>query len=68
MAPLINVLLFSLYHLWTPWQNLERIVALLPLVYVSWWKKNIYLSMIAHVLLNTLGGLGSIALILASLR
>ena len=52
-APLVNVLLFSLYHFFSPWQNLTRILALLPLAYTVHWKKNIYLSMLAHCLLNT---------------
>ncbi len=52
-SPLVNVLLFSLYHFFSPWQNVTRILALIPLVYTVRWKKNIYLSMIAHCLLNT---------------
>lgn len=52
-APLVNVLLFSLYHFFSPWQNITRILALLPLAYTVRWKKNIYLSMLAHCLLNT---------------
>ena len=35
-APFINAILFSLYHFFTPWQNLTRIVALLPYIYVVW--------------------------------
>ena len=54
-APLINVLLFSLYHFFTPWQNLTRILAFLPLSYVVAWKRNIYISIWAHCLLNTAG-------------
>jgi membrane protease YdiL (CAAX protease family) len=61
-APLINVVLFSLYHLFSPWANVTRIVALIPLVYAVAWKRNIYLSMITHCLLNTLGMLGLIGL------
>jgi membrane protease YdiL (CAAX protease family) len=61
-APLINVLLFSLYHFFSPWANVTRIVALIPLVYAVAWKRNIYLSMITHCLLNTLGMLGLIGL------
>jgi uncharacterized protein len=30
-APLINISLFSLYHYWTPWGVLSRIVMLLPM-------------------------------------
>ena len=52
-APLVDVLLFSLYHFFSPWQNITRILAFLPWAYVVRWKKNIYLSILAHCLLNT---------------
>jgi membrane protease YdiL (CAAX protease family) len=55
LAPLVNVALFSLYHFWTPWQFFSRVAFLLPLVYVVWWKRNIYLGMIAHCAANLLG-------------
>lgn len=51
-APAIHTTLFSLYHFFTPWQNLGRIVGLLPLIYVVQWKKNLYISMAVHVLGN----------------
>lgn len=54
-SPLINVLLFSLYHFFTPWQDLSRILAFLPLSYAVAWKRNIFLSMWTHCLLNTAG-------------
>jgi membrane protease YdiL (CAAX protease family) len=54
-GPLLNVLLFSVYHFFTPCRNLERILALLPGTYIIQWKKNIYLGMIPHCLLNTAG-------------
>ena len=54
-APLLNVALFSFYHLWTPWQFFSRLVLLVPMVYVVWWKRNIYLGMVAHCLLNLVG-------------
>jgi membrane protease YdiL (CAAX protease family) len=54
-APLLNVFLFSVYHFFSPWRNLERILALLPGVYIIQWKKNIYLGMIPHCLLNITG-------------
>ncbi|HEU0295355.1 MAG TPA: CPBP family intramembrane glutamic endopeptidase [Anaerolineales bacterium] len=54
-APLLNVLLFSFYHFWTPWMFFSRLVLLVPMVYVVWWKRNIYLGMIAHCLLNLIG-------------
>ncbi len=54
-APALNVLLFSLYHFFSPWQNITRILALLPYVYVVWWKRNIYIGVITHCALNTIG-------------
>jgi membrane protease YdiL (CAAX protease family) len=54
-ATAVNVLLFSLYHFSSPWQNVTRIVALLPLVYLVARKRNIYLSILVHCGLNTLG-------------
>ena len=51
-APLVNTVLFSVYHFFTPWQNVGRIVVLLPMVYAAWWKKSIYVSMGAHVVGN----------------
>lgn len=62
-APLVNIVLFSLYHFFTPWQNLARILALLPIVYAVWWKRNIYLGIIVHCTANTLGALATLALV-----
>jgi uncharacterized protein len=55
-APLINVSLFSLYHFFSPWQNLTRILAFLPLGYAVARKRNIEISIFAHCLLN-IGGM-----------
>jgi len=52
-APFFNVLLFSLYHFFSPWQFIPRIVAFYPLAFVVRRKNNIYLSMATHCLLNT---------------
>ena len=54
-GPLLNVVLFSLYHFFSPWQNITRIIALLPYVYAVWWKRNIYIGIITHCALNTIG-------------
>ncbi len=54
-APLINTVLFSVYHFWSPWQIVTRIIGVGPFVYAVWWKRNIYLGMVVHVLLNFLG-------------
>lgn len=51
-APLVNVVLFSIYHFFTPWQNITRIVALTPMVYSVWYNKNIRIGIIVHMALN----------------
>jgi membrane protease YdiL (CAAX protease family) len=54
-APLINVSLFSLYHFWTPWDVLTRIVILLPLGYAVWKTRDYRVGIAAHVGLSALG-------------
>ena len=58
LAPLLNAVLFSLYHFFSPWQNLTRTLALIPFVYVVWWKRNIYIGMAAHVMGNVFSSIG----------
>ena len=53
-APLINTVLFSFQHLFSPWGNLGRILAFLPVGYTVAWKKNIYVGIIVHCTLNLL--------------
>ena len=62
----VNISLFSLYHFWTPWQLISRIIWLLPWGFAVERKKNIYLMMIAHIAGNTIGWLLTWALILGS--
>ena len=54
-APLVNVSLFSLYHFWSPWQVMARILGIGPMVYAVRWKRNVYLGMVVHCALNSLG-------------
>ncbi len=63
-APLVNVLLFSLYHFFSPWQGVTRIIAFLPTVYVVAWKRNIYIGTMVHVLQNTIGMLLMLTVVL----
>lgn len=64
-APVINTVLFSIYHFWSPWQILTRIIAVLPFVFAVFWKRNLYIGILTHVLLNTIGALLTIGLILS---
>ena len=66
-APLVNVSLFSLYHFWSPWQIVGRILGFGPTVYAVRWKENVYLGMVVHCTLNTLGVLLISSLILGRL-
>lgn len=51
-APLVNVVLFSIYHFFTPWENITRIIALTPMVYSVWYNKNIRIGIIVHMAVN----------------
>lgn len=54
-SPILNSVLFSLYHFFTPWQNPLRLMALTPVFFTVWRKKNIYLGMIVHCIMNLAG-------------
>jgi membrane protease YdiL (CAAX protease family) len=54
-APFLNTILFSFYHFFTPWQIPLRIIALTPVFYTVWLRKNIYLGIIVHCLMNLAG-------------
>jgi membrane protease YdiL (CAAX protease family) len=54
LAPLLNVTLFSIYHFWSPWQILARILGVTPFAYAVRWKQNIYLGMVVHCTLNVI--------------
>jgi uncharacterized protein len=53
-AALVNVSLFSLYHLWSPWQLVARILGFGPTVYAVRRTRNVYVGMVVHCGLNTL--------------
>jgi membrane protease YdiL (CAAX protease family) len=54
-APLVNVLLFSIYHFFTPWRNISRIISLIPCTYWIWKKRDIRMGIIVHCLGNAVG-------------
>ena len=61
-APLVSGVLFSLYHFFTPWQQLPRLLVTVPLGYLVRWNKNIYWGIVVHCTFNT----GCMLLLLAS--
>jgi CAAX protease family protein len=60
-APVLSAVLFSLYHLWSPWVFLSRIIFFSPGVWLVWRKQDLRLSIGMHAgttfLLQTLGTL-----------
>jgi len=60
-APLLNALLFALYHFWQPYAILTIALFALPLAYVVWWKRNIAVSILAHCSINLLAFLSLFA-------
>ncbi|MDR2582154.1 MAG: CPBP family intramembrane metalloprotease [Fibromonadaceae bacterium] len=64
-APLMNSILFSLYHFFTPWQNITRIVACTPMVYSVWINKDIKIGIIVHCSGNLVGVVGMLQLLLS---
>lgn len=65
-APFWNTVLFSIYHFFSPWENLIRIAASYPLIYLVWKKRDIRFGMLVHIIVNTVGGI--IALVIISTR
>jgi membrane protease YdiL (CAAX protease family) len=51
-APVLNSVLFSVYHFWTPWANPGRILGLVPWVYLVWRERAISLGLAVHLTIN----------------
>jgi len=58
VAPIISSALFSIYHFFTPWENISRTLAVLPFVYGVWYKKNLKIGIISHCAVNLLSCIG----------
>jgi membrane protease YdiL (CAAX protease family) len=63
-SPTIELGLFTLYHFWQPYYWLTQFLALLAVVNAVWWKRNIKLGIVTHMLLNLIGGVALAALLL----
>jgi membrane protease YdiL (CAAX protease family) len=50
-----NTILFSAYHLWSPWLFFTRVIATYPIHYFVWKRRNIFLSITIHCTLNLIG-------------
>lgn len=63
-TPIIITILFSFYHLWLPFNNVFRILALAPPAYAAYKKKNLYISICFHCLCNLFSTSGFILAVL----
>lgn len=54
-APVINTVLFAVYHVTQPWLVPTRILATFPLFYVTWKQRSIVPAIVVHVALNLVG-------------
>jgi hypothetical protein len=63
-APLINMIIFSIYHFFTPWQNITRILGITPMIYSVWLNKDIKIGMIVHCLCNNFGNIAIVTVLL----
>lgn len=64
-APIVNSVLFVLYHFWSPWQAVTRILFLFPLVWFVWRRRSIEVGIWTHCLLNSVGILLTYGLLMA---
>ena len=63
-APFVNTVLFSLYHFFSPWENISRILAMTPYIFIVWYKKNIRIGMVVHCTMNVLGAISLIVTVM----
>jgi membrane protease YdiL (CAAX protease family) len=63
-APLLETLLFTVYHFWQPWLYPTILVAFASVVFTAHRTRNVYVAIWAHCLLNLSGGLAITALVL----
>ncbi|EKQ51439.1 MULTISPECIES: type II CAAX endopeptidase family protein [unclassified Clostridium] len=65
-TPVIIAILFSAYHLFSPWEFITRIIACFPFVYCVYKKKNIYIGMVVHCILNMASAIIAITSLLSN--
>ena len=48
-ASVVNAVLFALYHLWSPWTFIGRVLGVLPFTYAVWRRRSIYIGIAVHL-------------------
>ena len=62
-APVLNTVLFAVYHFFSPWRYPAIIIGFLPITWAAWRRRSIYVSMVAHMAINLI----TVLLIVAAL-
>lgn len=60
----IHAILFALFHVWTPWLVVARVVGLIPFTLIVQRKRNIYIAIIMHIIINVMDLPAGIMLVL----
>ena len=63
-APMINTVLFALYHMWTPWLAVARVFAFFPLAFAVFRTRSVYLAIVVHVIGNAFDAVGWLSMLL----
>jgi len=54
LAVILNVSLWAIYHMWAPWTIIANIIVFTPIAYMVMKKKDVRLSIFAHIIANFL--------------
>jgi membrane protease YdiL (CAAX protease family) len=60
-APLVNTALFTVHHWWQPYNWAQILLIMLPVVYLVWWRRSVWLSVAMHCAGNSIGALIALA-------
>jgi membrane protease YdiL (CAAX protease family) len=63
-APMINTVLFAMYHLWTPWLAVARVFAFFPLAFAVFRTRSVVLAVVVHLIGNAVDVVGWLTLVL----
>jgi membrane protease YdiL (CAAX protease family) len=65
-APVLNTVLFALYHFFSPWRYPAIVVGFLPITWVAWRERSVQVSIAAHMTINIVTVLLIVATLTAS--
>lgn len=51
-APVLGTLMFTLYHFHSPWRYPAIFLGFLPITWMAWRKRSLYVSLTAHLIVN----------------